>query len=89
LKIPHPKQARQPCSPPTSAGASVLAVSGVTRGAAAQTRDDDLCRIPAAALLALYQERKVSPVEVLEARALQRRRKQPLCRLSSAQSRLL
>jgi hypothetical protein len=35
------------------AGAGVLAVYRVTRGATAQTRDDDLCWLPAAALLAL------------------------------------
>jgi amidase len=74
---PEAQRARSPCSRPTFAGASVLAVSGVTRGAAAQTRDDDLCWLPAAALLALYQERKVSPVEVLKAQIARAERVNP------------
>jgi hypothetical protein len=40
---------------------------GLTVLVAAQTRDDDLCWLPTTALLALYQERKVPPVEVFKA----------------------
>jgi amidase len=58
-------------------GASVLAASGITRGATAQTRDDDLCWLSAAALLALYRERKVSPVEVLKAQIARAERVNP------------
>ena len=49
------------------AGAAAFAASATPGIAGAQMRDDELCFMSAAELLALFQVRKLSPVEVLKA----------------------
>jgi amidase len=56
------------------AGITAFASAGLANAAGTKMRDDDLCWMSAADLLALLRERKVSPVEVLKAQIVRAER---------------